>query len=104
MLRIFWKKSSHIISHNIDFDINVIKNELHRNNKEDIIKEIERKKLICSMKEMKKITNMYKCPSLAELYKFATKNNITNQHNSKDDVMHIYIKLYNNYMIIMFIK
>lgn len=84
------EKSSHIISHNLDFDINVIKNELYRNDKKDIIKEIERKKLICSMKEMKKIMKTSKWPSLTELYKFATKNDITNQHNSKDDVIHLH--------------
>ena len=41
-------KCSHIISHNVDFDINVIKNELYRINKNDIINEINKKKLICT--------------------------------------------------------
>ena len=37
------KKCSHIISHNLDFDINVIKNELFRINRNDIINEINNK-------------------------------------------------------------
>ena len=84
------KKSSHIISHNINFDINVLKNELYRNNKNNTIIEIDNKKLVCSMIEMRKIMNMNKYPSLAELYKFATKNDITKQHNSEYDVMHLH--------------
>ena len=104
-------KCSHIISHNVDFDINVIKNELYRINKNDIIDEINKKKLICTMKEMKnimKIKNItnryYKNPSLKELYKYATKKDITNEHNSKHDVINLHealILLYQNNIFII---
>lgn len=97
-------KCSHIISHNVDFDINVIKNELYRINKNDIIDEINKKKLICTMKEMKNIMNSYKNPSLKELYKYATKKDITNEHNSKHDVINLHealILLYQNNIFII---
>ena len=98
------KKCSHIISHNLDFDINVIKNELFRINRNDIINEINNKKLICSMIKSKSIMNSYKCPSLKELYKYATKKDITNEHNSKYDVINLHeaLKLlyHNNIFII----
>ena len=81
------KKCSHIIAHNISFDINVIKNELYRINRNDIIQEINKKKLICTMYETKNIMNIKKNPSLKELYKFATNNILENHHNSKYDVI-----------------
>ncbi len=101
------KKCSHIISHNINFDINVIKNELYRIMRNYIINEINNKKLICSMKEtaFRNIINInQKYPSLKELYTFATYKEITNQHNSKFDVINLHEALqqlqYNNIFII----
>uniref|UniRef100_A0A6C0H8S5 Exonuclease domain-containing protein n=1 Tax=viral metagenome TaxID=1070528 RepID=A0A6C0H8S5_9ZZZZ len=93
-------KCSHIISHNVDFDINVIKNELYRINKNDIIDEINKKKLICTMKN---IMNCYKYTSLKELYKYATKKYITNEHNSKHDVINLHeaLLLYQNNIFII---
>ncbi len=89
------QKVSHIFAHNIMFDINIIKSELHRYGLHDIIKEIESKTLICSMENTKKIvniTNSYglKSPNLAELYKNVIGSEITNQHNSKYDVINLH--------------
>jgi len=86
---------SHIIAHNIDFDINVIKSELYRNNLTDIILEIDKKQLVCSMKETKNIVNIkrgnnIKDPSLKELYYYVFKKDIENQHNAKYDTYNLY--------------
>ena len=64
------KKVSHIIAHNVAFDVGVIKSELYRRNLQYIIDEIDKKTLLCTMKHMKpilKIINQYgnyKNPSL----------------------------------------
>jgi DNA polymerase III epsilon subunit-like protein len=93
-------KVTHIIAHNIAFDINVIKSELYRRNKIYIINEIDKKILLCTMKHTKgilKIINQYgryKNPSLNEIYRFAFNKDMDNAHNSKYDVinMHAVIK------------
>ena len=90
------KKTTHIVAHNILFDINVIKSELYRRDKYDIIQEIDKKKLLCTMshtKDIIKIKNQYgknKNPSLKELYYFTFNKEIDNQHNSKYDVINMH--------------
>ena len=94
------KSVTHIVAHNIAFDINVIKSELYRRDKMHIIEEINKKELLCTMKHCKgilKIINQYgrhKNPSLKEIYKFAFDKELENAHNSKYDVinMHAVIK------------
>ena len=84
------------MAHNILFDINVIKSELYRRDKYDIIQEIDKKKLLCTMshtKDIIKIKNQYgknKNPSLKELYYFTFNKEIDNQHNSKYDVINMH--------------
>jgi DNA polymerase-3 subunit alpha len=89
------KKVSHIIAHNIEFDINILKSELFRLGLSDIIEEVDRKKLICTMKETMyqvNIRNQYgvKYPSLAELYYYIFQQKIENAHNSKYDVINLH--------------
>jgi len=94
------KDVTHIIAHNTEFDINVIKSELFRRNKHYIIEEINKKTILCTMKHCKEIVkiknqyNRYKNPSLKEIYKFAFNKDLENAHNSKYDVinMHAVIK------------
>lgn len=53
---------------------------------------------------MKNIMNCYKYPSLKELYKYATKKDITNEHNSKHDVINLHealLLLYQNNIFII---
>lgn len=103
IFEIFYEKLktvTHIIAHNINFDINVIKSELFRRDKIHIIEELEKKTLLCTMKHCKnilKIVNQYgryKNPSLKEIYQFCFNKDIENAHNSKYDVinMHAVIK------------
>ena len=99
------KNCSHIIAHNIGFDINVIKSELFRRNLYHIIIELDKKILICSMKKFKNTikakfkhnTNKIKDPSLKELYKFAFNKEIENAHNSKFDVINLHAANKKNY-------
>jgi DNA polymerase-3 subunit alpha len=84
-------KISHIIAHNIDFDINVLKSELFRIGKQNIIDEIDKKILFCSMINTTNIVNCNgRYPSLAKLYKFSTNNDITNAHNAEYDVINLH--------------
>ena len=90
------KKVSHIIAHNVAFDVGVIKSELYRRNLQYIIDEIDKKTLLCTMKHMKpilKIINQYgnyKNPSLNEIYKFNFNKDIENAHNSLYDVLNLH--------------
>jgi DNA polymerase III epsilon subunit-like protein len=90
------KKATHIIAHNVEFDINVIRSELFRRGKKEFIKELDKKILMCTMKHCKnivKITNSYgkfKFPSLKEIYKFSFDRDINNAHNSKYDVINLH--------------
>ena len=93
--------STIILAHNAMFDINVLKSELYRNNLDEIIEELEKKVIICTMQHTKLLVNAknkygkIKNPSLAELYYYACKENINNQHNSKYDVINLYQSIKN---------
>jgi DNA polymerase-3 subunit alpha len=90
------KQVSHIIAHNANFDISIIKSELHRLSLNSIIEEINSKQVLCTMnltKSIVKATNKYnkiKYPSLSELYKFVFNKNIENAHNSNYDVINLH--------------
>jgi DNA polymerase III epsilon subunit-like protein len=90
------KKVSHIIAHNVAFDVGVIKSELYRRNLHYIIDELDKKTLLCTMKHMKpilKIINQYgnyKNPSLNEIYKFNFNKDVENAHNSLYDVSNLH--------------
>lgn len=89
-------KASHLIAHNIFFDINVLKSELCRIGKTDTIESIENKVHVCTLKNSTNILCLnkgkygYKSPKLSELYKFATKKQIENAHNSLYDVLNLH--------------
>jgi DNA polymerase III epsilon subunit-like protein len=90
------KKTTHIVAHNVGFDVGVIKSELHRRNLQYIIDELDKKTLLCTMKHMKpilKIINQYgnyKNPSLNEIYKYNFKTDVENAHNSLYDVYNLH--------------
>jgi len=90
------KKTTHIIAHNVAFDVGVIKSELHRRGLQYIIKELNKKTLLCTMKHMKpilKIINQYgnyKNPSLNEIYKYNFHKDVENAHNSLYDVYNLH--------------
>jgi len=90
------KKISHIIAHNVAFDVGVIKSELYRRKLHYIIDELDKKTLLCTMKHMKpilKIINQYgnyKNPSLNEIYKYNFNKDVENAHNSLYDVSNLH--------------
>lgn len=86
---------THIIAHNIEFDINVIKSELFRTSNKSLINEIESKKLFCTMQFSKPIVAIrnkygFKYPSLAELYMHVFETQMQNAHNSLYDVINLH--------------
>lgn len=87
------KTVSKLIGHNINFDINVIKNELTRINRLDCLEYFSQLIPHCTMKTTRnilKLTNIkgiIKNPKLSELYQYLFNEEMKNQHNSKYDVI-----------------
>lgn len=85
-----------IVGHNIMFDINVIKSELHRLNKKHIINAIDSKGYICTMNNSRNICKLpqtggragYKYPKLSECFKYLSgvEPDATRLHNASYDV------------------
>lgn len=91
----YLKQVSHVIAHNANFDISIIKSELYRAGLFSIIDDLQSKKILCTMKHTKPIVkarNNYgiKDPSLSELYRFVVKTDMENAHNSKYDVINLH--------------
>lgn len=94
------KKVSHIIAHNAPFDMNVIKSELYRHNLLDIIEELDKKEIICTMRTTKNIVDLkiknkrgktyVKMPKLDELFRHIVGEELQNAHNSKYDVINLH--------------
>ena len=90
------KNVTHIVAHNVAFDVGVIKSELHRRKLQYIIDELDKKTLLCTMKHMKPILKIinpygnYKNPSLNEIYKYNFKTDVENAHNSLYDVKNLH--------------
>lgn len=94
-LSTYLNQVSHIVAHNANFDLCILKSELYRLGMHSIISEISTKRILCTMKHTKMIVkarNNYgiKDPSLAELYSFVFKDKIENAHNSKYDVINLH--------------
>lgn len=88
---------THILAHNADFDINIIKSELFRNpDLHHIIEELNKKTVICTMKSTMNMVNVHnkygiKFPSLTELYAFVFNGQaLENAHNAKYDVIYLH--------------
>jgi DNA polymerase III epsilon subunit-like protein len=96
VLSYYLKKVSHVIAHNANFDISILKSELGRLQLNSVIDELDKKIIFCTMKETKYIvkarykTGGIKYPSLAELYSYVFETPIENAHNSKYDVINLH--------------
>lgn len=85
-----------IVGHNIMFDMNVIKSELHRIGKKHVINAIDAKGYICTMSNSRGICKLpqtggrtgYKYPKLSESYKHLTgvTPDVARLHNAVYDV------------------
>jgi len=89
-------KFSRIISHNINFDINILKSELYRYKYASAIKIIENIELFCTMLQSYDIMSYHKWPKLSEAYQYFYNETTENAHSSEYDTLYcskIYIKL-----------
>jgi DNA polymerase-3 subunit alpha len=92
----YLKHVSHIIAHNIEFDIQIIRSECYRYKLHDILNEIDIKYKKCTMEKTKNIVksknrgNRIKKPNLGELYSYATGQPILEQHDAKYDVINLH--------------
>lgn len=88
---------SNLVAHNIDFDINVLKSELYRYKRQDIIDILDTKNLVCTMKKGRDFLNQRTYPKLAHLYKTLYNEEMQNAHNAQYDTLccyKCYIKMF----------
>lgn len=83
------KQADIIVGHNIDFDIKVVRAEMYRLNREDVL---VGKKSICTMKSTTDFCKIqgnygYKYPKLQELYKKLFGHGFEDAHNSQADIL-----------------
>ena len=80
---------SHIAAHNLSFDIHVIKSELYRANRMDIITTLGELHPLCTMRRSKSYMKQTKFPKLADLYKFCfPEKEMPHAHNALHDTRH----------------
>ena len=89
------KNITHVVAHNILFDSHILLSEMFRYGYQTIIDNIIKKCLICTGHSSTKLLkiplgNIYKMPSLEELYKWCFNEDIENLHNSEYDVENLY--------------
>lgn len=83
-------RCKNMVAHNIQFDVNVVKSEMHRHGFLDGIKEISQKHMICTMAKGKEYMRFYKNPKLSELYEFIYKEPLKDAHCAIADTHHCY--------------
>lgn len=77
-----------IVSHNIQFDRNILLSELYRGNFKSLLCKLSKLKQYCTMQHGKVRMNIKKYPKLGELYGFLTKKEMNNAHNALFDTLH----------------
>lgn len=89
-------KINYIIGHNIQFDVNILTNEMIRNNKKDCLEKFRKLTQICTMQECcnfvqipKQFGTGYKYPKQEELYKKIFSKKMENAHNAMYDVLNL---------------
>lgn len=78
---------THIIAHNISFDVHVLASECHRYNMHALATDLKSKQRYCTMAEGKKVLRLPKNPKLGELYHTLFAKNIENAHDAKYDTL-----------------
>lgn len=79
-----------IVSHNIDFDINVLKSELVRYNYSDLLIKINDIDTYCTMLKSQSVMRVNKWPKLSEAYRYFYDEDITNAHQAEYDTLYCY--------------
>jgi DNA polymerase III epsilon subunit-like protein len=103
------KTVTHIFIHNLDFDMTILKSELYRIQRMDVISELDKKIQICTMKTTIPLVNLpnLKYPRLTELYKFATGEDIEQTHSAITDariLLDCVSHLYTNHQFLFGLK
>lgn len=81
-----------LIAHNLRFDCNIVLNEAHRLGKRDLMNRITRSHRLCTGEATRDLLNItaangfLKMPRLDELYRWCSRRDIEDAHNSKRDV------------------
>lgn len=77
---------THIVAHNIEFDMTIIKSEMYRFDQHDALALLRDPVEVCTMKETCRFMIGGKYPKLAELYEFCfDKKEMSNAHNALYD-------------------
>lgn len=79
-----------MISHNTDFDMNVLMSELFRYKYLQFLEKVEDVEVYCTMLNSQKKMNVFKWPKLAEAYNFFYNKDITNAHQAEYDTLYCY--------------
>jgi DNA polymerase III epsilon subunit-like protein len=79
-----------LVAHNIKFDVNVMKAECYRYDRNDIALTITQARRYCTMFEGKNLLKMKRNPKLSALYTALYNEDITNAHDAKYDTLHCY--------------
>ena len=79
-----------MISHNTDFDMNVLMSELFRYNYFPFLEKVEKVDVYCTMLNSQKKMNVSKWPKLGEAYNFFYNKEITNGHQAEYDTLYCY--------------
>jgi DNA polymerase III subunit epsilon len=80
-----------IVSHNLDFDLTILKSELARHEMDDVIAMFSSCEKVCTMMEGQRMMKVSKFPKLQELYTYFYPNKIMqNAHNALYDTLHCY--------------
>lgn len=98
-MKYYLMKADYVVCHNANFMINVLKSEMHRLNNQQMVAELDKKKVFDTMElgklfleikvEKNGIFKGYRNPSLAILYTALFNKPLKNQYNAKFDVLHI---------------
>ena len=76
---------SSIISHNINFDINILLSECYRNNDIKLYNKIKKHTMECTMEMGQYYMRSFKSPKLTELYKFLFNKKLEQKHRALND-------------------
>lgn len=83
--------ATHLVAHNIQFDVNVLKSEFHRRNMPDMIALMDQKHEVCTMKKGKEVMRSRTYPKLGNLYKFLYGEEMKNAHNAMYDTYYCFL-------------
>ena len=90
-LREYLPFCSHMVAHNIDFDINILNSELYRYEQMDLIEHIQKMHMVCTMKKGKDFLKRKTYPKLQLLAKELLDVDITDMaHNAQVDTYYCY--------------